>query len=46
MELYKIMKEREIVKSVNIFHSSVKILYTFGRAEIISNEIERLVILA
>jgi len=46
MELYKIINESKMAKSVNIFHSSVKILYTFGRAEIISNGIVRLVILA
>ena len=43
---YNWEKEREIVKSVNIFHSSVKILHTFGIDEIISNGIARLVILA
>jgi len=43
---YNWEKEREIVKSVNIFHSSVKILHTFGIDEIISNEIARLDILA
>ena len=43
---YNWENEREMAKSVNIFHSGVKILHTFGKVEIISNEIVRLVILA